>query len=380
MPKVSGEGERMSRETIYEASVDYFLTPIGALLEDESVTEIMVNGFDQIYVERRGKIETTNARFDSADALISAIHNIAQWVGREIDPERPILDARLPNGSRVNAIIPPSARTGTYLTIRKFSKKAYTMADLVDFDSISPQVCELLDICVRLKKNILISGGTGTGKTTFLGAVSESIPDDERIVVIEDTSELRLPQEHCLFLEAQQGDRQGRGRLTVRQLFINSLRMRPDRIIVGEVRSGEALDLVQSMISGHSGSLSTVHANTARDALIRMETLSLMSDIEIPVYVARAQVASAIDLVVQITRFAEDGSRKITRVTEAFGLDEQNRYQFQDLFVSRLKGKHPDGSLDARLEWTETQPTFASEPLEQGMDARIKLTEKLWTR
>ncbi|HJN67009.1 MAG TPA: ATPase, T2SS/T4P/T4SS family, partial [Pirellulales bacterium] len=379
LPKVSGEGERMSRETIYEASVDYFLTPIGALLEDESVTEIMVNGFDQIYVERRGKIETTNARFDSADALISAIHNIAQWVGREIDPERPILDARLPNGSRVNAIIPPSARTGTYLTIRKFSKKAYTMADLVDFDSISPQVCELLDICVRLKKNILISGGTGTGKTTFLGAVSESIPDDERIVVIEDTSELRLPQEHCLFLEAQQGDRQGRGRLTVRQLFINSLRMRPDRIIVGEVRSGEALDLVQSMISGHSGSLSTVHANTARDALIRMETLSLMSDIEIPVYVARAQVASAIDLVVQITRFAEDGSRKITRVTEAFGLDEQNRYQFQDLFVSRLKGKHPDGSLDARLEWTETQPTFASEPLEQGMDARIKLTEKLWT-
>jgi len=370
----------MSRETIYEASVDYFLTPIGALLEDESVTEIMVNGFDQIYVERRGKIETTNARFDSPDALISAIHNIAQWVGREIDPERPILDARLPNGSRVNAIIPPSARTGTYLTIRKFSKKAYTMADLVQFDSISPQVCELLDICVRLKKNILISGGTGTGKTTFLGAVSESIPDDERIVVIEDTSELRLPQEHCLYLEAQQGDRQGRGRLTVRQLFINSLRMRPDRIIVGEVRSGEALDLVQSMISGHSGSLSTVHANTARDALIRMETLSLMSDIEIPVYVARAQVASAIDLVVQITRFAEDGSRKITRVTEAFGLDEQNRYQFQDLFVSRLKGKHPDGSLDARLEWTETQPTFASEPFEQGMDARIKLTENLWTR
>lgn len=370
----------MSRETIYEASVDYFLAPIAPLLEDESVTEIMVNGFDQIYVERRGKIETTNARFDSDDALISAIHNIAQWVGREIDPERPILDARLPNGSRVNAIIPPSARTGTYLTIRKFSKKAYTMADLQQFGSISPEVSELLDICVRLKKNILISGGTGTGKTTFLNAVSESIPNDERIVVIEDTSELRLPQKHCLYLEAQQGDRQGRGQLTVRQLFINSLRMRPDRIIVGEVRSGEALDLVQSMISGHAGSLSTVHANTARDALIRLETLSLMSDIEIPIYVARAQVASAIDLVVQITRFAEDGSRKITRVTEAFGLDEQNRYQFQDLFVSRLHGKHEDGSLNATLESTGNPPTFASEPLEQGMQSRIKLTENLWAQ
>ena len=368
----------MSRETIYASSVEYFLAPIGELLEDESITEIMVNGFDQIYIERRGKIERTDARFESDDALISAIHNIAQWVGREIDPERPILDARLPNGSRVNAIVPPSARTGTYLTIRKFSKKAYTMTDLVNFGSLSPEVCEFLDICVRLKKNILISGGTGTGKTTFLGAVCESVPEDERIVVIEDTSELRLPQEHCLYLEAQQGDRQGRGKLSVRQLFINSLRMRPDRIIVGEVRSGEALDLVQSMISGHAGSLSTVHANTARDALIRMETLSLMSDIEIPVYVARAQVASAIDLVVQITRFSEDGSRKVTRVSEAFGLDDQNRYQLQDLYASRMQGKKEDGMLDVSLEKTGNKPTFATEPLEAGMQNRIQHTASLW--
>lgn len=368
----------MSRETIYEASVDYFLAPIGEFLRDETVTEIMVNGFDNIYIERRGKIEKTNARFESDDALVSAIHNVAQWVGREIDPERPILDARLPNGSRVNAIVPPSARTGTYLTIRKFLRDVLSIDDWVRYGSISEEAAEFLDFCVKLRKNILISGGTGTGKTSFLNALSASIPEDERIVVIEDTSELRLSQQHCLYLEAQQGDRQGRGKISVRQLFINSLRMRPDRIVVGEVRSGEALDLVQSMISGHAGSISTVHANTARDALVRMETLSLMSDIEIPVYVARAQVASAIDLVVQITRFIEDGSRKVTRITETFGLDDKNQYQAHDLYVCKLKGKRPDGMLEADLVATGAKPTFASEPYDQGMGERIKLTNGVW--
>jgi pilus assembly protein CpaF len=370
----------MSRETIYEASVEYFLAPIGHLLQDDSVTEIMVNGYDTVYIERAGKIERTDARFESNDALISAIHNVAQWVGRQIDPERPILDARLPNGSRVNAIIPPSARTGTYLTIRKFSRDIMTMADLRWLGSISEQACEFLDFCVRLRKNILVSGGTGTGKTVFLNALSASIPEDERIVVIEDTSELRLSQQHCLYLEAQPGDRQGRGRLTVRQLFINSLRMRPDRIIVGEVRSGEALDLVQSMISGHAGSLSTIHANTARDALVRMETLSLMSDVDIPVYVARAQVASAIDVIVQLSRFSEDGSRKVTRIAEAFGLDDQNQYQTQDLFLCQLKGRREDGMLEAELVTTGNQPSFARQPHEQGMGERIRLTADLWRR
>jgi pilus assembly protein CpaF len=368
----------MSRETIYEASVDYFLAPIGEFLRDDTVTEIMVNGFDNIYVERRGKIERTSASFESDDALISAIHNIAQWVGREIDPERPILDARLPNGSRVNAIVPPSARTGTYLTIRKFLRDVLSMDDWIRYTSISPEAAEFLDFCVRLRKNILVSGGTGTGKTSFLNALSVSIPEDERIVVIEDTSELRLTQEHCLYLEAQQGDKQGRGSVSVRQLFVNSLRMRPDRIIVGEVRSGEALDLIQSMISGHAGSISTVHANTARDALVRMETLSLMSDVEIPVYVARAQVASAIDLVVQITRFSEDGSRRVTKVSETFGLDDQNRYQAQDLYISKLKGKRQDGMLEAELVPTGAKPTFSSEPFDQAMGDRVKLTADLW--
>jgi pilus assembly protein CpaF len=370
----------MSRQAIFEASVEYFLSPIGQFLDDESVTEIMVNGFDEVYIERRGRLELTAARFASEDALVSAVHNIAQWVGREINPERPVLDARLPNGSRVHAVIPPIARRGTCLTIRKFTREKLTLDDLIGFGSLSKSAKEFLEICVRLRKNMLISGGAGTGKTCLLGAVSTAIPEEERIIVIEDTSELRLMQRHCLYLEARQADAQGRTGVTVRQLFTNSLRMRPDRIVVGEVRGGEALDLVQSMISGHAGSLSTIHANTARDALIRLETLSLMSDVEIPVYVARAQVASAINLVVQLSRFPEDGSRKVTRITEACGLDEENRYQLHDLFVCRLRGKSPEGRLLAELEPTGELPTFSKEPYEQGLDGCIKLTKDLWTR
>lgn len=370
----------MSRETIFEASLDYFLSPVGPFLRDETVTEIMVNGCDEIYVERRGRLEPTDARFPSEDALLSAVHNVAQYVGREIDEDRPILDARLPDGSRVHAIIPPSARRGTYLTIRKFQRDIYRLEDFIRLGSLSEEAKEFLELCVRLRKNILISGGTGTGKTTFLNALSTAVPDNERIVVIEDSSELRLAQKHCLYLESQKADAYGRGELTIRQLFVASLRMRPDRIIVGEVRSGEALDMVQSMISGHTGSLTTVHANSARDALVRLETLSLMSDVELPIYVARAQVASAIHLVVQLTRFVEDGSRMITRITEACGLDEQNRFQLRDLFASRFEGKTADGRLVAKLEPLGTKPTFAREPYEQGMGDTVRLTKNLWER
>jgi len=368
----------MSRQAVFEASLRYFLDPIGDLLEDETVSEVMVNGYDNIYVERRGRLEHTDARFASEDALLSAIHNIAQWVGREINEEHPTLDARLPDGSRVHAIIPPSARTGIYVTIRKFFRDILTLDDLIRLGTISESAKEFLEVCIRLKKNVLISGGTGTGKTCLLGAIAQAIPADERIVVIEDTSELRLFQEHCLYLEAQRPDRLGRGALSVRDLFVNSLRMRPDRIIVGEVRSGEALDLIQSMISGHAGSLSTVHANTPRDSLIRLETLSLMSEVEIPVYVARAQVAAAIHLIVQIARFTEDGSRKITRISEAQGLDENNQYRLQDLFVSRLHGKARDGRLKADLEPTGVRPTFAGEPSQQGMADMIRFSGPLW--
>ncbi len=368
----------MTRQAIFQASVQYFLEPIGPLLEDPTVSEIMVNRFDDVYVERSGILEQVDARFASDDALLSAIHNIAQWVGREIGEEHTVLDARLPDGSRVHAVIPPSARTGTYLTIRKFTREALTLDDLIQFGSLSEAAREFLEICVRLRKNILIAGGTGTGKTVLLGAISRAIPEEERIIVIEDTSELRLLQKHALYLEAQHADRAGRGGLSVRELFKNALRMRPDRIIVGEVRGGEAIDLIQSMISGHAGSLSTIHANTPLDALIRLETLSLMSDVQIPVYVARAQAASAIDLVVQIARFTTDGSRKITRITEAAGLDDNQQYRTHDLFVSNFQGRQ-NGRLVAELAPTGERPTFYREPYEQGLQEMIRLTGGIWS-
>lgn len=367
----------MTREAIFEASLGYFLAPIRPFLEDPTVTEIMVNGFSEIYIERRGRLEYTDARFISADALLSAVHNVAQYVGREIDENRPVLDARLPDGSRVHAVIPPSARRGTYLTIRKFSRDVMHLDELVRLGSISDVAREFLEICVRLHKNIIVAGGTGTGKTSLLNALSTSIPQEERIVVIEDSSELRLNQPHTLYLEAQQADSYGKGGLSIRQLFVASLRMRPDRIVVGEVRGGEALDMIQSMISGHAGSLTTVHASTPRDALVRLETLSLMSDVAIPVYVARAQVASAIHLIVQLARFSEDGSRRIVRVTEARGLDG-DIYSLKDLFVYRMRGRTKEGMIVGELEPTGHRPTFAGEAYEQGMEERIRLTSDLW--
>jgi pilus assembly protein CpaF len=369
----------MSRQAIFDATLDYFLKPIGPFLEDNTITEVMVNGNRQIFIERGGRLELTDGRFPTEDALLSAIHNVAQWVGRDFSPERPVLDARLPDGSRVHAIMPPAARTGIYLTIRKFSRDLLTLEDLIRYGSLSPVAKEFLEICVRLKKNIIVSGGTGTGKTSLLNALSASIPAEERIVVIEDTSELRLRQPHCLYLEAQPANAHGQGGLSVRQLFITSLRMRPDRIIVGEVRAGEALDMIQSMISGHAGSLSTVHANVPRDALVRLETLSLMSDVEIPVYVARAQVASAIHLIVQLARFSEDGSRKITQISEVHGLGGDGQYQIRDLFRTRRHGKDAQGRLLADLEYLGDRPTFSNEPYQHGMEDRIQHTSDVWS-
>jgi pilus assembly protein CpaF len=370
--------EAMLREAVFDASLDYFLSPLRDFLADDSVTEIMVNGHEQVFVERRGQIEPTTARFESADALYSAVQNIAQWVGREINAQRPVLDARLPNGSRVHAIAPPAAKNGLYLTIRKFSRDLLTLDDLLRYHSISPVAKEFLEICVRLHKNILISGGTGTGKTSLLNALSAAIPPEERIVVIEDTSELKLRQPHCLYLEAQNPDPHGRGGVSVRQLFVSSLRMRPDRIVVGEVRAGEALDMVQSMISGHAGSLSTVHASNPRDALVRLETLALMSDIEIPQLIARAQVASAIHLVVQLSRFTDDGSRRITQIAEVMGLDEHHQYQIRELFRFKMRGRDAKGRRLGDLEPTGELPSFAAEPYLQGIEESIDRSAALW--
>ncbi len=368
----------MSRTAIFEASVDYFLSPIRDYLQDDSITEVMVNRFDQIYIEREGRLFKTSARFESEDALYSAVVNVAQYVGREINAENPILDARLPDGSRVHAILPPGAKLGICLTIRRFKQGGLSMDDLLKFGSISESAREFLEICVRLHKNVVISGGTGTGKTSLLGAVTSAIPEEERIVVIEDTSELKLRQEHAIYLEVQRVDEHGRGGLSIRQLFVASLRMRPDRIVVGEVRGGEALDMIQSMLSGHSGSLSTVHANSARDAAIRLETLSLMSDVQIPIYVARAQVASAIDVVVQLDRFSEDGSRRITRITELLDLDQNNQYQFRELFRNQLNGKTDDGKILASLDPTGELPTFADEPRHHALEKMIEHSSAMW--
>lgn len=368
----------MTRESVFEASLSYFLSPIQPLLEDDTVTEVMVNGYSEIYFERRGRLYKWLETFPSEDALLSAVHNVAQYVGRTIDETRPVLDARLPDGSRVHVVIPPSARLGTYLTIRKFKRDILGLEDFVRLGSLSDAAREFLEICVKLRKNIVVAGGTGTGKTTFLNALSTAMPDDERIVVIEDSSELRLNQPHSLYLESQQADSSGHGELTIRDLFKASLRMRPDRIIVGEVRSGEALDMVQSMISGHSGSMTTVHANTPRDSLIRLETLSLMSEVELPVYVARAQVASAIHVVIQLGRFIEDGSRRVTRIAEARGLDKEQDYRLKDLFVNHMQGHSESGDLISELKWTGVKPTFGSEVGELGLGSLVHRTGPLW--
>ncbi|MFM8250052.1 MAG: CpaF family protein [Planctomycetota bacterium] len=367
-----------ARETIFAASVEYFLAPIMPYLRDPSVTEVMVNRFDQVYIERAGKLHKTDARFESDDALLSAVHNVAQWVGRRVDEHQPIMDARLPNGSRVHVVLPPSARGGTCVTIRKFKPGGLSLEELIAFGSLTEEAAEFLELCVRLHKNLVVSGGTGTGKTSLLNAISAAIPEDERIVVIEDTSELRLRQDHTVYLEVQRPDQHGQGGVTIRQLFVASLRMRPDRIVVGEVRGGEALDMVQSMLSGHTGSLTTVHANNPHDALVRLETLSLMSDVELPVYVARAQVASAIQLIVQLTRFSEDGSRRISRITEALGMDGQQQYQLRDLYRLQIAGRNADGRLQGQLEPTGNKPTFAAELAEQGWLNRARLSRQMW--
>jgi pilus assembly protein CpaF len=299
----------MNPKDIYDRSIRHFLGPVAPLLDDPGVSEILINGPAQIYCERSGRLERTECAFADAALVMAAARNIGDYVGRSVDHGEHSMDARLPDGSRVHVIVPPSSRQGACISIRKFQKSSFDLDKLVARGSLSEEAAEFLRLAVLLHRNTVISGGTGTGKTSMLNALSAAIPDHERIIVIEDTSELQLAQPHTVYLEAQPPDTHGHGAVTIRDLFVDSLRMRPDRIVVGEVRRGEALDLVQSMISGHSGSLSTVHANTPRDAAIRLETLSLMSDVSLPVHVARMQVASAIHLVVQLAPVPSPPSR-----------------------------------------------------------------------
>jgi pilus assembly protein CpaF len=307
--------------------------PLEPLLNDDSVTEVMVNNFDQIYVEREGKIERSVTTFADNAHLMRIIDKIVSQIGRRIDESSPMVDARLPDGSRVNAIIPPLSLKGPTLTIRKFARDPYTMDDLIGFGSITPKAAQFLAACARGKLNVLITGGTGTGKTTTLNAVSAFIPGDERIVTIEDAAELQLQQEHVITLEARPPNIEGQGEIRIRELVRNALRMRPDRIIVGEVRGAETLDMLQAMNTGHEGSLTTIHANSPRDALSRLETLVLTAGVDLPLRAIREQISSAFDLLVQITRLV-DGSRRVSHVTEVLRM-ESEVITLQDIFVAK---------------------------------------------
>jgi pilus assembly protein CpaF len=307
--------------------------PLEPFLRDDSVTEVMVNGFDKVYVERAGKIEITQAAFVDDAHLMRIIDKIVSQVGRRIDESSPMVDARLPDGSRVNAIIPPLALRGPTLTIRKFARDPYTMDDLISFGTLSSKAAHFLAACVRGKLNILISGGTGSGKTTTLNAMSAFVPGDERIVTIEDAAELQLQQEHVITLESRPPNIEGQGEIRIRELVRNSLRMRPDRIIVGEVRGAETLDMLQAMNTGHEGSLTTIHANSPRDALSRLETLVLTAGVDLPLRAIREQISSAFDLLVQISRLV-DGSRRITHITEVLRM-ESDLITLQDIFVAK---------------------------------------------
>jgi pilus assembly protein CpaF len=322
------------RQLVREISDDILgYGPLEPLLRDDSVTEVMVNASDQIYVERSGKIEKTTTAFVDDAHLLRIIDKIVSQVGRRVDEASPMVDARLPDGSRVNAIIPPLSLRGPVLTIRKFSRDPYTMDDLINFGTLGAKSAHFLAACVQGKLNMLISGGTGTGKTTTLNALSAFVPGDERIVTIEDAAELQLQQDHVITLEARPPNIEGQGEVKIRELVRNALRMRPDRIIVGEVRGAETLDMLQAMNTGHEGSLTTIHANSPRDALSRLETLVLTGGVELPLRAIREQVASAFDVLVQIERLV-DGSRRITNVTEVLGM-ESDVITLQDIFIAK---------------------------------------------
>src|SRR5438874_8377501 len=318
--------------------------PLERLLNDDTVTEVMVNGPERVYVERAGKIERTSARFVDDAHLMRIIDKIVSQIGRRVDESSPMVDARLPDGSRVNAIIPPLALTGPTLTIRKFARDPYTINDLISFGTVSARGAQFLGACVRGKLNVLISGGTGTGKTTTLNAVSAFIPGDERIVTIEDAAELQLQQEHVITLEARPANIEGKGEIKIRELVRNALRMRPDRIIVGEVRGAETLDMLQAMNTGHEGSLTTIHANSPRDALSRLETLVMTAGVELPHRAIREQIASAFDVLVQIQRLV-DGTRRISHISEVVGM-ESDVITLQDIFVALPPGE--DDAAESR--------------------------------
>ena len=332
--------------------------PIGPYLRDPTVSEVMVNGPHLTYIERRGRLVETDVRFRDDDHVMQVVERIVRPLGRTIDRKRPLVDARLPDGSRVNVIIPPSALNGPTITIRKFPTRRITIDDLIGFGSLTTNMAEFLKACVAARLNVVVAGGTGSGKTTLLNVLSSFIPEDERIVTVEDSAELQLHQKHVVRLETAPALPDGAGQVTIRDLVINALRMRPERIVVGECRGGEALDMLQAMNTGHDGSLTTVHANSPRDVISRLETLVLMAGFDLPVRVVRQQISSAIDLIVQQERLS-DGSRKITRVTEVQGMEGENMV-LQDVFLFQaLAVSMDDGKVEGEMKPTGIRPRFS---------------------
>ncbi|WP_313885430.1 CpaF family protein [Desulfallas sp. Bu1-1] len=362
------EKERLVEEIINDA-IGY--GPITPLLNDPGISEVMVNGPDMVFIERKGNLELTDIKFRDNDHVLNIIEKIVAPIGRRVDESSPMVDARLPDGSRVNVIIPPLSLTGPSITIRKFFKDPLTVEDLIKLGTMTAEMAEFLEACVKARLNIVVSGGTGSGKTTMLNVLSSFIPDNERIITIEDSAELQLRKRHLITLESRPPNIEGKGAVTIRDLVRNCLRMRPDRIVVGEVRSGEALDMLQAMNTGHDGSLTTGHANSPRDMLSRLETMVLMAGMEIPVRAIREQIASAIDLIIHQGRM-RDGTRKITHITEVQGM-EGDVITLQDLFVFRQTGIDANGRVMGRFEATGIKPRFIEQFEAYGIELRHDL-------
>ncbi|MCC6276379.1 MAG: CpaF family protein [Oligoflexia bacterium] len=350
----------VTQTSVFEAAIQSFLAPVLTYLKDETVTEVLINGPKDIFIERGGKLTKTDAQFADEDTLQAAVHNIAQSVGRRINDERPTLDARLPDGSRIHAVFPPCARNGTTVSVRKFSKTRMTFPDYIKRGTITAAAAQFLDICMFLGKNVVVSGGTGSGKTTLLGLLANRVPPGQRVIVIEDASELIIDYEHVVRFETRMADEQGKGEVSMRDLLKSSLRLRPDRIIVGEVRGAEAVELINAMNTGHKGCLGTVHANSPADAMVRLETLAMSGDSQVSERAVRSQIASAVDIIVQISRFP-DGSRRIASIAEVTGLNSQGAYEVEELFrIGSLK-REPDGRLTGQIQPTGVLPTFIDE-------------------
>jgi pilus assembly protein CpaF len=364
---------RTERQKLFEQIAAEILGfgPLEPLLSDDTISEVMVNGPNQIYVERKGILTKVAIDFESDDHVLRIIDRIVSPLGRRIDESQPLVDARLPDGSRVNAIIPPLALNGPTLTIRKFSKTPLTIENLIQFGSITPEAAEFLKACVVARLNIVVSGGTGSGKTTLLNICSNFIPDGERIVTVENAAELQLAKEHVVTLESRPPNIEGKGEISIRDLVINCLRMRPDRIVVGECRGGEALDMLQAMNTGHDGSLTTAHANSPRDCISRLETMCLMAGMELPVRAIREQIAAAVDVIVQQQRM-RDGSRKVINVTEVQGM-EGDVVVLSDIFVFEQQG-FEGGKVIGRLKPTGLRPKF----MEQIEDADVHLPPNIF--